>query len=195
MKAWTKGCLLHPKNPCPSAFLVSLLLVCANATPLPAEQACAEEKIGPLLDVLRDRDLQKADPTRVETTIREIGQMRCVEAIDDLVAHLTFRSSYGDDKGSLVRLRPVYTGTRYPATSAIAEMGKVALPTLVEVIETNDEDSLRSKNARFTVRAIIKEPAEIDKFFKEAAAKASTPEGRRRLLKALETAETDFRSD
>jgi hypothetical protein len=54
---------------------------------------------------------------------------------------------------------------------------------------------LLSKNARFTVRSIIKEPPLEKELFKNAAAKSSTPEGRRRLLKGVDTELADFRSD
>ena len=64
MKSSRAGCLLLPKQLGLSLFLVSSILIGANAKLLTAEQPCAEEKIRPLLEVLRDKDLQKTDRTR-----------------------------------------------------------------------------------------------------------------------------------
>lgn len=195
MKRWTKVRLSIPTSPRLSVFLVALMVGYGAAEPLLAEQVCPEKTIGPLLEVLRDKDLQQTDPNRVWRAIHEVGQLRCPEAIDDLIALLTFRSSYGQGESRVI-LMGVYTGNRYPATNALAEIGKAALPALIKAIEMNDEGALISKNARYTARAIIHdERPVVDKFFKDAATKAPTAEAKRRLLKALETADADFKSD
>ena len=159
---------------------------------------CAEEVTKPLLEVALDTHLQETDPVRVRGAIQELGQKRCVEVIDDLVSVLTFRFPYPKDANEPgAGLQPIFTGSRYPATGALFAIGTPALPSLLKVIETYDAGSLEAKNARYTGRTIFREePTDADKFFKAAAAKARTREAKQRLLKALETPESDdFKSD
>jgi hypothetical protein len=118
-----------------------------------------------------------------------------VDTINDLIELLTFRFPFPKEDDP-VGLQPRIPASRYPATTALTEIGRPALPELAKVIETNDPGSLLSKNARFTVRSIFAyRSADGDKFFREAAEKAPTPEAKQRLLKALETADDDWKSD
>lgn len=177
-----------------ASCLVALSVACAVAEGAQTEKRCGEEVTGPLLEVLHQKDLQRTDPVAVRTAIAKLGRMRCADTIDDLIELLTFRFPF-PKKGEVAINRP-FTGSRYPATSALGEIGKPALSALVEVIKTNDPGSLMSKNARYTVRSIFAyRQADGDKFFKKAADKASTPEAKERLLKALETADEDWKSD
>jgi len=176
-----------------AAFFVALWLTCSVTGAAQAEKRCGEETIRPRLEVLHKTDLQQSDPVAVRTAIVELGRMRCADSIDDLIGLLTFRFPYPKKGEPLYRPN---TGTRYPATDALMEIGKAALPALVKVIETNDPGSLVSKNARYAARTIFAyRDKEGDEFFRQAAEKADTPEAKERLLKALETAAEDMRSD
>lgn len=178
--------------------LAALLVACDNAHAQQPRRACRQQFTKPRLEVIHDNHFQESDPVRVRSAIQELGEMRCVEVIDDLISLLTFRFPFPKDASQPgAGLDPVYTGTRYPATGALLQIRKPALPALVKVIETNEADSLAAKNARYTVRVIFRDDEEsrADAFFKEQAAKASTPEAKRRLLRALETAQEDMRSD
>lgn len=177
------------------SLLVVALFAYGLAGLLRAQPSCPEKTLGTLREVLRDQHLQETDPDQVTKAIHDVGQMKCAQAINDLIALLTFRSTYGEG-GSRVILHGVYTGNRYPATNALAEIGKAALPPLVRIIEENERGSLVSKNARYTVRAIIHdERPVVEKFFKDAAAKAPTRQAKDRLLRALDTADEDYKSD
>jgi hypothetical protein len=120
--------------------------------------------------------------------------VRAVKAIPDLINLLGFRSSYrweGVSGPHIVRPTSV---VHYPAREALIEIGKLALPALLEVVETRDLGSVESRNARYTIRGIFRdEQGKADEFLKEAAARASSPEAKRRLLKALETAYEDMK--
>ena len=175
--------------------LAAFMLGCSLARADQAEKRCGEEVTRPLLEVLHQEDLQQTDPGRVRTAINELGMMRCADVIDDLTALLTFRFPF-PKKEDPVRQQADTVAYRYPAAAALSEIGKPALPALVKVIETNDPASVLSTNARFTVRTIFGwREKEGDKFFREMAEKATTPEGKQRLLKALDTAEADIRPD
>lgn len=163
------------------------------------------EKLRVLVQMIRDSELGNSDPERVVSAITSLGEMKATEAIDDLIELLTYRRVWKWERkptepGRYTRIdsfQPVaYTAARYPATAALAQIGKPALPGLLKVIESQEENSLLSKNARYTIRLILKnDRASAQEFFKEAAAKASSPEAAKRLLKALETADEDFKSD
>jgi hypothetical protein len=177
-----------------AACVAALPLACGLAGAAHAEKRCGEEITRPLLEVLHQKDLQQTDPVAVRTAIEKLGMMRCVDVIDDLVALLTFRFPFPKEDEMVTNRR--FTATRYPATNALPLIGKPALPALVKVIETNDPAALLSKNARFTVRCIFAyREKEGDEFFREAADKATTPEAKERLLRALETAREDMRAD
>lgn len=177
--------------------ILALLVACSFASGQQTARPCSDEFTKPRLEIIHAKEIWESDAIRVRSAIQELGERRCVDAIDDLVGALTFRFPFPKDIHEPgAGLQPTFTGTRYPATSALSQIGTSALPALVEVIETNDEASLVSKNARHTVRSIfLYDPSEADEFFKKAAEKARTPEAKRRLLKALETAKEDFHSD
>jgi hypothetical protein len=100
------------------------------------------------------------------------------------------------DNDAIFEIQPIYTGNRYPATSALFQIGKPAVPALLRVIARHESNSREAKNARYTVRVTFRgDSSGADNLFKEAAAKARTPEARQRLLKALETAQEDCRAD
>jgi hypothetical protein len=174
--------------------LAAIIVACKVGWAQQPARPCPDEFTKLRLEIIHDKEVQETDPFRVRNAMLELGERRCVAAVDDLVGLLTFRLPFSKEAKPL--LQRVFTGTHYPATSALGQIGKPALPALVEVIETNDAASLESKNARWTVRAIFRFHREAaDKFLQASSAKAATPEAKRRLLHALQTAEEDFRSD
>jgi hypothetical protein len=69
------------------------------------------------------------------------------------------------------------TDRRYPATGALFQIGRPALPALIKVIETHESSSLESENAIYTVEGIFREAlAEGTKYLREAAVRALSPE-------------------
>jgi HEAT repeat protein len=177
---------------------MALFAVASACAPSRAPDESSAATVENLRMVLQDTELRQREPDRVVKAIQKLGRLRAAEAIPDLVNLLGFR--YWRDwekKPGPVRMggrHLIYVGTRYPATEALVEIGKPALPALLEVVETREFDSIESKNARYTIRMIFRgEPPKADDFLKEAAAQASVPEAKRRLLKALETAEGDMR--
>ena len=70
----------------------------------------------------------------------------------------------------------------YLATLALADIGEPALPELIKVIENHDEASLETANANYTVRVILLRHGgrNAEAFFKDAAAKAQTPQAAER---------------
>ncbi len=193
-------------------YSVLPLILAAAVAPRPAqpgqdlasqdEPTARQQKIESLLKTLHDRELQETDPDQVVKAIVQLRDMRAVEAIDDLIGLLTYRRVWLWEKkrepGQPPPPRDGFgptgnTTAAYPATAALTLIGKSALPALLKVIETHEVDSLEAKNSRDTVRAILRhERSGADQLFREAAAKASSPEIAKRFLHALETADADW---
>ncbi len=183
------------------AWFTAMLVGVTCAVNSSAQQTSTprHERIGQLLNIIRDKSIKENDPNRFRGAIQELGKLRATEAVDDLIDLLTYRREWQRERapydyttdGSSWRN---FVGAEYPASEALENIGKPALPTLVKVIEGHDDASLESKNARYTVRAILKhERRDPEAFFKDEAARAPSREAARRLLKALETADKDWR--
>jgi hypothetical protein len=176
--------------------LLVLTSACGNAPPSSAQGDTAAEGIEKARQALQDPELAQRDPDRVRNEIQLLGRLRAVQAIPDLIKLLGFRYRYRWEREGGPRVMRPASVSRYPATDALVEIGKPALSALLEVVETRGFDSIESRNARYAIRWIFRdEPSKADELFNGAAAKASTPEGKQRLLKALETAHEDWKSD
>ena len=153
----------------------------------PASQRA--EEIARLVDILRDPDLKNTHPQEVVHAIQRLGQMRAVEAIDDLVQLLAFARRFPwerDQKSdAVVEIQPITPGNRYPATSALYQIGRPALPALTRVIELDGLDSTRGQNALFAVQNIfIQDLTEGAKYLRQAAEISATAESARHLRQA-----------
>jgi acyl-homoserine lactone acylase PvdQ len=170
------------------SWLVAVIFV-ATLCGLTSQQARSQcdlqaDPVKPLIQVLRDRDLQEKDPDRVRQAITRLAEWRCAAAADDLAALLAFQYRF-DWEGTHIRLQPIFTQTRYPATSALTKIGEASLPALVRVIEENSPNSLMSRNAIYTVKSIFRDhPEKAESYLTKAAEKATTPESQSRLRQA-----------
>jgi hypothetical protein len=110
--------------------------------------------------------------------------LRCAAAADDLASLLAFKYRF-DWEGTHIRLQPIFTQSRYPATSALTKIGEASLPALAKVIEENPPDSLMTRNAIYTVKSIFRDhPEKAESYLTEAAEKAATPQSQSRLKQA-----------
>lgn len=169
-------------------ILISLLTL-SGPSRLKGEGPCdlQADDIKPLIEILRNKELQKKDPNRVRRAIARLGERRCAAAADDLASLLTFRYHF-DWEGTAVRLQPIFTATRYPAIGALAQIGEASLPSLVRGIETNLPNSLMTRNATYTVKLIFRDHTDkAERYLISAAAKAPAPEYRSRLKQAAAT--------
>jgi hypothetical protein len=152
------------RRPCVIKLLFVLFVVTnlATAQTRPAQgqghAMTRNEEIGKLLAVLRDPDLKQNRPDQVTSAIRRLGDMRAVEAIDDLIELLTFASKSPaeelDPNGQII---VEFQMNHYPATGALFQIGRSALPALSKVIELNGLDSLKGRNALSTVQDIFRD--------------------------------------
>src|SRR5437867_9109587 len=175
---------------------LGLAAVSDSRPPTISEVAGQSSEIEELLKTVRNKTLMQTDPERLVKAIERLGQLRALTAIDDLSQLLTFKRTFkGEEIGiapgrTIINASHLYSpDERYPAIGALHAIGEPALPALVRVIETNETGSRDSENAAYTVGSIFRdEPAREVNYLSEAAATASTPEGKNRLLKAVEAA-------
>jgi hypothetical protein len=166
-------------------LLLTLASLCGLTSPQARGQCdLRSDEVKALIQVLRDKELQKKEPDRVRQAILQLGYRGCAAAANDLAALLTFQYRF-DWEGTHIRLQPIFTPTRYPATGALAQIGEPSLAALVKVIEANPPDSLMTRNAIYTVKSIFRDhPEKAESCLTEAAEKAATPQSQSRLRQA-----------
>jgi hypothetical protein len=142
------------------------------------------------LTILRDEQLRVREPERVIKAIEQLGQMKSIAAIDDLVQLLTFKQSFpweNRNLGMVEEDHPITPLSRYPAAGALFQIGRPALPVLIKVVEAEETGSLASENAIYTVTQIFRDsPAGGVEYLRDAAAKASSAQAARRLSGAAD---------
>lgn len=136
-----------------------------------------KEEVRKLLATLRDVDLRKNHPDQVITAIRRLGELRASEAIDDLIELLTFSPLFpGEVAGPDGQPVVEFQLNRYPATGALFQIGRPALPALLRVIELNRLDSLKGQNAMDSIQNIFRDDLAEGVKYLENAAEASLNE-------------------
>ena len=144
-----------------------------------------------LTAIVRDARLQETDPDRVVQAIQRLGEMKAVEAVDDLAGLLTFRKWFPWEKDpnqpKVVEGLGPTDRERYPAALALLQIGPPALPALIKVIEAHEPGSLETRNTLEVIIPLTRydRPAYVQKL-KDAAAGAPSPEAAERLRKAAE---------
>ncbi len=144
------------------------------------------EEVGKLIVILRAPEHRKDHPEKVVSAIQRLGEMRAVEAVDDLVELLTFARRFPWERDdAIIEIQPITEGNRYPATSALFQIGRPALPALVKVVESNSLDSVRGQNAVSAIRNIFRDDLSGGvKYLEHAAEESANVDSGQRLTQA-----------
>jgi hypothetical protein len=153
-----------------------------------------EKRVQKLLATIRDASLRETDPDRVFEAIDELGDMRAVEAVDDLVGLLTLRRSFPWEKDPTQPIdqeaADIGAGGRYPAVRALRNIGPASVPALVRVIEAHDPKSLEVRNAMAVILTVSANARpKYVAYLRRAAALATSAEASERLKGAAEELE------
>ncbi|HKY03954.1 MAG TPA: hypothetical protein VJQ56_03640 [Blastocatellia bacterium] len=153
-----------------------------------AEEKVTQKNAAELMAILRDEQLRMNDPDQVLKAIESLGQMKEKDAIDDLVRLITFARADTSVKGDYIdEIRLLTPGDRYPALIALMEIGKPAMPALINTIQANDPASGPYENAIYAVMGIYREaPQKAVRTLKKASQLADTAVGKTRLLGAVD---------
>jgi hypothetical protein len=147
-----------------------------------------DDKTQKLLTIIRDEELRRTEPERVAKAIIELGENKSVISINDLVQLLAFSRTFDEETRNplmIVGIHPITPFDRYPASAALEEIGRPAIPALTKVIETHDGGFMESQNAMNALTSIFS-PDLIEgvAYLRRAAVKSSTPLGSQRLKTA-----------
>jgi hypothetical protein len=158
-------------------FATGISKVGAGSMSRVTPQESREDEIVRLISDLRDTRVRQDDPERLIKAIERLGDLKATAAIDDLIQLIGFRRTFSWERndGFVVERQPITPGNRYPAVSALFQIGKPALPALVQVIEGSESNSIESTNATYAVQSIFRENLpEGVKYLRHAAKQSFT---------------------
>lgn len=154
---------------------------------------------------LHDQELRKLSPKEFAEVIKKAGMLASantfakddntsppniysVDLLSALIDSLDFEQPKRSPEFDASSGQPFY-----PAVRAIASMRKPVLPWLVEVLENENPDSLKYKNALSTVRLILHgDDMAAFNYLQAQAVAASTDNGKKRLLSAADLVQMEF---
>lgn len=170
--------------------MVAILISAEQALSQRTDQSTGKDRETiELLKVLRNDQLRQREPDRVIKAVEQVGELKSIAAIHDLVKLLTFTRNIQEERAGdvIVGEHFITTFARYPAARALFRIGKPALPALIEVIKTEETGSLESENATYTVTQIFRDvPSDGVEYLRHAAATASSAREVERLSVAAD---------
>ncbi|MBZ5521394.1 MAG: hypothetical protein LAP21_03955 [Acidobacteriia bacterium] len=174
--------------------LVKLTVIIMLAIPYtacattPKCAALAASNAPKLIQFLKEGQTGNPDPHCVEYALRRLGDERVLAAMPVLAAYLGFyrpetemaKMGMGGSLGTI--------GNDFPAAFALSQMGRDALPTLVHLIETEQNATQARKNGIYTIIRIFHDGAAAIRFLRHSASTAKSIEARNRLSEAAKEA-------
>jgi hypothetical protein len=176
-----------------TALLVwSIKYSSASCTPIAVEQdddaqpELAAKKAEYAMAVISEAEYLAKDQDCVRSAMMYLGATHVQKAIPRLVALLAYHQE--PRVGHKPRL-----DDEYPAIPALFRMGKPAVSALIEVIASQSNDTIESKNALDAHMSIYREePSEGIRVLKNAAVKQTNPEAASRLRQAAQDAKLQW---
>ena len=172
--------------------LVTMVLIttAAAAAAEPRCQSLAGSDAKKLMQFLKDAQTASSDPQCVEYALRSLGDAKVLEAIPVLAAYLDFerpetemeKLGMGGALGTIAN--------DYPAVSALRQMGRAALPVLVQVAGSATSSTQAHKNGIYTIMKIFNRGASGIQFLTHSAAIAKSTDAKNRLFAAASEAVT-----
>jgi hypothetical protein len=155
------------------------------------------DEVQKLIQVLEGSENRKKSPQLIVETIQKLGSIRDARAIPILVKYLDYEREFKPKQNQDPNLkidmveithwqdRPLIK--RFPAIESLFQIGKSALPALVEVIKEGEMASVKSKNALETFQLIFRDDlSEGVKYLEDAMNASDTQTGMLRLSLALD---------
>lgn len=151
-----------------------------------AMQPTQENEVDKLRDIVRAERLRQENPKQVISAIKRLGEFKAESAIADLVSILTFKQMfYFETPDAINEVRSITPASRYPATGALIEIGKPAVPALSNVIERHKSGSVETENSIFAIIVIFQEDVrEGVEYLRNSSAKSPSHQASQRLVAA-----------
>lgn len=137
-----------------------------------------------LIQFLKDGQASNPNPYCVEYSIRRLGSAKAGEAIPVLVSYLSFRRPETEREKMGMGGALGTPSHEFPAISALTQIGLIALPALVEMIEKEGPDNEAHRNAVYAVLKIHNDGVAAIHFLRHSADAAKSADARNRLLDA-----------
>jgi hypothetical protein len=169
--------------------LLGALSLLGGISPIFGAPACGDlenKKPESLLEYLQG-ERSRLNRDCVLYAIEQLGNGHYAPAIKTLMGYLDYRKpdppNFGSPTAPLIRGHSEWSGSIYPAGTALAQIGKPAIPQLAEVIAEASTSDLVRNNAGDVVFAIYREdPAEGIAAMVSAAHTKSDPMDSLRLM-------------
>jgi hypothetical protein len=155
---------------------------------MPRCEALAGSPPERLIQFLKDGQSGNADPNCTEYALRRLADEKVHEAIPVLAAYLGFRRPETDREKMGMGGALGTIGNDFPASFALSQMGRAALPALVHVIETDSGDVLVHQNGIYTIMRIFHYDVSGIEFLTHSAATAKSTDSQSRLAAAAKEA-------
>ncbi|HKV40553.1 MAG TPA: hypothetical protein VJX67_15175 [Blastocatellia bacterium] len=153
-----------------------------------ARQASSDEGEA-LLRVIRNSELRKTDPERLAKAIEEIGRIKYIPAIKDLIGLLDFRRTFPHEivDGAIIEVHLYPPEDRWPAIGALSNIGKPSLDAATKAVMDNPSDSAIGHHAAYLISAIFKDrDDEAILYMRREASKAEDTIASERLMHAAD---------
>lgn len=160
-----------------------------------------KEKVQSLIQTLEDKNLRENSPEKVTKAIQQIGKLKRAEVISAsnatpasdatpaLIDLLDFKKEIERSNNSDVISEPrlITPEESYPAIETLFIIGKPALPYLAKVVEENEPESIKSKNALIAITYIFREDLSKGiEFLEQSKTNSTTTKGKIRFDKSIE---------
>lgn len=152
----------------------------------------SDREINNLTVILKDKSMKEKSPQTLVEAIKRLGSIKSAKAVPELLEYLDFEAplktteNYKEPSDGIEITPSIPLSGRYPAISALIQIGQTTLPKLIEVIENEESSSLKSKNALYTVQQIFRDDlSEAVKYLEIAEINSTSQKGKQRLSSAV----------
>ncbi len=134
-----------------------------------------------IISKLSDDNLKLNHQDEFVEIFEKIGGLKIKQAIPQLLNLIDYRV---EDKweNSPVGFRLISKSSKYPALGALIQIGDSSVPGLIEIIENEKADSIKSENALYAIQQIhLADLFKCILLLEEASTKSKFPNGSERL--------------
>lgn len=152
-----------------------------------------DDEIQEFIDILENDTGEITRDAKI-SAIKNLGSPKKKRSIPILIKYLDYEDEARVNRRNLfppsvniTEADDLFLDARYPAVGSISHFGKTALPALVEVIEKEESESVRSQNAIYAIKLIFSADwSEGVLYLEKASTESKVPNGGERLQKAAQ---------
>jgi hypothetical protein len=155
----------------------------------PEKDDKGDDGIQEYIDILNESG-QNVSSSKKTNAIKQLGFANVKRAIPVLIKYLDYVDISKLPQGNNIDISDGIStpASKYPAIGALTQFDKESLPDLIKIVEKEDLNSTRSKNARQTIQYIFLKGNLLDGvlYLEKAASESKESNGSERLLKVAQ---------